>query len=78
MKTKRFTEEQIAFVLRQAENGTAVADVCQKLQISEQTFVRPKKKSTERIDGIVATVMGLGRTPLDEGECNPRVFLIPW
>ncbi len=37
-----------------------------------------QKKSTESIDGIVATVMGLGRTLLDEGECNPDVFLIPW
>jgi len=37
-----------------------------------------KKKSTERIDGIVATVIGLGRALLEEGECNPRVFLILW
>jgi phage terminase large subunit-like protein len=37
-----------------------------------------KSKSTERIDGIVATVMGLGRALLDEGECNPGVFLIQW
>lgn len=44
MKSKRLTEEQIAFYLRQAESGTAVAEVCRKLQVSEQTFYRWKKK----------------------------------
>jgi len=34
------------------------------------------KKSTERIDGIVAAVMGLGRTLLDEGECEPGFFVV--
>lgn len=37
-----------------------------------------KKKSTERTDGIVATVMELGRALLDEGECEPGVFVIGW
>ena len=31
MKRKRFTEEQIAYALRQAEDGVAVAEVCRKL-----------------------------------------------
>ena len=30
MKKSRFSEQQIAFVLRQAEEGTAVAEVCRK------------------------------------------------
>lgn len=38
MKSKRLTEEQIAFYLRQAESGTAVAEVCRKLQVSEAIF----------------------------------------
>lgn len=37
-----------------------------------------KKKSTERIDGIVAAVMGLGRALQDEGESDPGVFLVSW
>jgi len=41
---KRFTEEQIAFALRQAETGTAVAEVCRKMGISEATFYNWKKK----------------------------------
>lgn len=42
--TKYFTEEQIAFALRQAESGTSVAEVIRKLGISEKTFYRWKKR----------------------------------
>jgi hypothetical protein len=31
MKRKRYSDEQIAFALRQAENGTLVEEVCRKL-----------------------------------------------
>jgi putative transposase len=41
---KRFTEEQIAFALRQAEGGTPVTEVCRKMGVSEQSFYRWKKK----------------------------------
>ena len=44
MKKSKFTEQQIAFALRQAETGTRVAEVCRKLGITEQTFYRWKKK----------------------------------
>ncbi|QDT87343.1 Transposase [Gimesia chilikensis] len=44
MKRKRYTEEQIAFALRQAESGTTVAEVTHKMGISEQTFYRCRKK----------------------------------
>ena len=44
MKKTRYTDEQIAFALRQAEAGVAPAEVCRKLGISEQTFYRWKKK----------------------------------
>ena len=44
MKRKQFTEEQIAFALRQAEAGTSVEEVCRKLGISEPTFHRWKKQ----------------------------------
>ena len=36
-------QKQIAFALRQAESGTAVAEICRKLGISEPTFYRWKK-----------------------------------
>lgn len=41
---KRFTEEQIAHVLRQVEAGDVATEVCRKMGISEQTFYRWKKK----------------------------------
>jgi len=44
MKRTRFSEEQIAFSLRQVEGGASVKEVCRKMQISEQTFYRWKKK----------------------------------
>jgi len=44
MKKSRFTNEQIAFALRQAESGTSVDEVCRKLGVSQQTFYRWKKK----------------------------------
>ena len=44
MRKTTFTEEQVAYALRQAESGTAVAEVCRKLGVSEQTFYRWKRK----------------------------------
>jgi putative transposase len=44
MEQKRYTDEQIAFALRQAESGTAVAEICRKLGVSEPTFYRWKKQ----------------------------------
>ena len=44
MKQKRYTDEQIAFALRQAESGTAVAEICRELGVSEPTFYRWKKQ----------------------------------
>ena len=44
MKKSRFTNEQIAFALRQVESGTPIEEVCRKLGISQQTFYRWKKK----------------------------------
>lgn len=44
MRSSKFTEEQIAFVLKQTETGTPVKEVIRKLGITEQTFYRWKKK----------------------------------
>jgi putative transposase len=41
---KRFTQEQIAFALRQAEGGTTVEEITRRLGVSEATFYRWKKK----------------------------------
>ena len=44
MKKTRYTEEQIAFALKQAETGTRVEEVCRKMGISEATFYNWKKR----------------------------------
>jgi putative transposase len=44
MKKTKFTEQQIAFALRQAETGTRIAEVCRKMGISDATFYNWRKK----------------------------------
>ena len=44
MKKSKFTEEQIAYALRQVESGTPPADVCGQLGVSEATLYIWKKK----------------------------------
>ena len=44
MKKSKFSEEQITYVLRQAESGTPVSDVCRGMGVSEATFYVWKKK----------------------------------
>lgn len=43
MPKKRFSDEQIAFALRQAESGTTVGEICRKMGVAEVTFDRWKK-----------------------------------
>lgn len=45
MKRSRFSEQQIAYLLRQAEEGTSVEEVCRKAGISEATYYNWRKKS---------------------------------
>ena len=44
MKRSKFSEEQVAYALRQVEAGTPVPDVCRQLGVSEATFYAWKKK----------------------------------
>jgi putative transposase len=44
MKRSKFTEEQIAFALHQADTGVSVEEVCRKVGISQATFYAWKKK----------------------------------
>jgi putative transposase len=44
MKSSRYSPEQVAFAMRQAESGTPVPEVCRKMGVAEQTFYRWKKK----------------------------------
>ena len=44
MKASRFTEAQKAFILKQGEEGTPVAEICRKAGISQATYFNWKKK----------------------------------
>lgn len=43
MKRSKVTDSQIAFILRQAEDGTRLEEVCRKAGISPATFYNWKK-----------------------------------
>jgi putative transposase len=44
VKKSRFTDEQIAYALKQQELGTPVDEVCRKIGIAQATFFNWKKK----------------------------------
>ena len=44
MKRSKFSEEQIAFALQQAETGTCVDEICRKLGVTTTTFYNWKKR----------------------------------
>ena len=44
MKRSKFSEAQVAFILRQAEEGASIGEVCRKAGISEATFYVWRKK----------------------------------
>jgi putative transposase len=44
VKRSKFTDEQIAFALKQVEVGTPVEEVCRKMGIADATFYNWRKK----------------------------------
>lgn len=44
MKASKFTDAQKAFIVKQGEEGTAVAEICRKAGISQATYFNWKKK----------------------------------
>jgi putative transposase len=47
MRASKFSEAQVAYVLRQAEEGTAIGEVCRATGTSEATFYNWRKKNAE-------------------------------
>ena len=44
MKKSKFSESQIAFILRQGHEGAPVGEICRKAGISEATYYNWRKK----------------------------------
>ena len=44
MKASKFTDAQKAFVIKQGEEGTPVAEICRRTGISQATYFNWKKK----------------------------------
>ena len=44
MKASRFSDAQKAFILKQADEGVPIGDVCRKAGISQATYFNWKKK----------------------------------
>lgn len=69
MKKSRFSEEQIAFALRQTESGTPISEITRKMGIAEQTFYRWKGK----YGGMgVAEAQATGVKVVADGELTPE------
>jgi len=46
VKKSRFSEQPVAFILKQADDGFGIDEVCRKAGISPQTYYRWRKKYT--------------------------------
>lgn len=70
MKRSKYTEEQIAFALKQAELGTAVPEVCRKMGVSEATFYNWKKKFGGLVPRSCDDLASLKRNAIDSSACS--------
>jgi putative transposase len=61
MKASKFSEAQIAFVLKQAGDGSAVGEVCRKAGISEATFYNWRKKYAGLMPVIRPAILALAQ-----------------
>jgi putative transposase len=64
VKASKFSDAQKAFVIKQGEEGTPVAEVCRKAGISQATYFNWKKKYA----GLLPTEMRRLRELEDENS----------
>jgi Transposase len=64
MKKSKFTEEQIAYALRQADTGTPVGDVCRQVGVSKRPSTSGRRSSRTSVSTRCGACEGRGR-PVD-------------
>ena len=69
MKASKFTDAQKAFVIKQGEEGTPVAEICRKAGISQETYFNWKKKYA----GLMPSEMRRLRELEDENSRLKRI-----
>lgn len=69
MKASKFTDAQKAFVIKQGEEGSPVAEVCRKAGTSQATYFNWKK----RYAGLLPTEMRRLRELEDENARLKRI-----
>ena len=69
MKASKFSDAQKAFIIKQGEDGTAVAEICRKAGISLATYFNWKK----RYAGLLPTEMKRLKQLEDENSRLKRI-----
>ena len=69
MKASKFTDAQKAFIVKQGDEGTTVAEICRKAGISHATYFNWKKKYV----GLMASEMRRLRDLEDENNRLKRI-----
>jgi transposase InsO family protein len=76
MKKSKFTDQQIAFALQQAEAGTSVEEISRKLGISQTTFFRWKKECyLHKIDHLAQADTEIAETHVRYGYRRAHILL---
>ncbi len=70
MKKSRFTDPQIMSVLKQAEGGMAIAELCREHGISAATFYKWRAK----FGGMDASMMAEMKTMQEENRRLKKMF----
>jgi putative transposase len=69
MKASKFTDAQKAFIVKQGNEGTTVAEICRKSGISQATYFNWKKK----YEGLMPSEMRRLRELEDENNRLKRI-----